>query len=239
MSSDTFRSVGNRFKTWLLGFSLKAKIVLLVALVVGIASFINAFDTIYSKFNSLFEESYDLDVHYRNLIIVPIDSSNQGVNGKFGIFLYNLTIVNINNPPSTIKEVTASAKIGESWLSTKLYSIRTGTDLGMDNSMVLVSERDTIFAGNWENIRTKIALQSILPKGGTLNGSAVFVLDTNMENPKKISELRITITDFSKNRFDKHIKLDAEAFMAFDNHFRAKDRSFRQLDDHTIEWEKE
>lgn len=184
------------------------------------------------------KKGYALDFSFKNTTIVPIRSSNKNIDGKIAVCFYGSAIVNRNTFPSTIKKIEATVKIGKSWLSTILYDIKIGTLENGDNAIVLLSDtsQDMIFLMKWENIHTKINQKKVLTPGEILSGSAVFILDSSIEEAKDIKIIRITISDFLNNKSIQQVNIDTKVFDAISKGFKLIDRGFLQKDNNKLEW---
>ena len=70
----------------------------------------------------ILKAGYHVDFSSENTFVVPIESSNQSVNGQLAIGFYGIAIVNNNSFSSTIKDIELHAKIENKWLKTRLYT---------------------------------------------------------------------------------------------------------------------
>lgn len=191
---------------------------------------------IWDKFR---RKGYDMDFTLENTIIVPAVSSNQNVNNKTAICFYQMTIVNKNLFSTTIKNVEVSAKIGKSWYKTTPHRIKTGKLKDATDVAVLSNGQTSIFIQGWKNLHAEIHRQNALSDGGVLRGSAVFILETDIDKAKHISKLKILISDYLKKRSVKYVKTQDKWLNDAKKNFRIVDKELVQIDDKTFQWRNE
>lgn len=208
-------------------------------MIVLITSLICAISAVLLMLNRFLRRGYDIEFTFENAVIVPIVSSKKHINNNTAICFYSLTIVNKNAFSSTIRSVEAFARIGKSWHETTLYDIRTGKlENGID-AVILSNGQENIVMMRWKNLRGQIQLHNVLPNGGVLKGSVVFVLDADMNKARDIGKVKILISDYLKNRSTKYVRIQERMFDAMNENFKIVDRAFTQTNSKVFEWEHE
>ena len=142
------------------------------------------------------------------------DTSQMSDNsGNIGLLLYSLNIVNSSEENLTIKEVVARYTLNGRQFATESVVLLTGTcysPLHKKDINVVIIKRGAgkLVLQNWINLRTKIGERTVLPPGGVLTGSALFVLGFNsVEALSKIRNLELVVVDYSGGEAVQEIKL--------------------------------
>ena len=91
----------------------------------------------------------------------------------------------------------------------------------------------------WKNLYAEICKQNALPDGGVLKGSAVFMLDAEINKTRDISKIKILISDYLKKKSVKYVRIEEKTFDAMDKNFKIIDKEFTQINDETFEWRDE
>lgn len=60
----------------------------------------------------------------------------------------------------------------------------------------------------WDNLRTEIGKHNVIPAGGVLSGSAIFILEAkNIDEVSEVTNLEIVVTDYSGNESIHSLKI--------------------------------
>lgn len=180
-----------------------------------------------------------MDFALENTIIIPVVSSNKNVNNKTAICFYHMTIVNKNPFSTTIKNVEAFARIGKSWHKTTLCNVKTGKLKNGIDAVILSNGQENVVMMRWKNLHAEICQQDPLPNGGVLKGSAVFMLDVEINKTRDISKVKILISDYLRRRSVKYVRIEEGTFDAMNKNFKIVDKEFTQINDETFEWRDE
>lgn len=161
--------------------------------------------TIIAPLSSIikFKKHIKLDINVANTTFARCLLPGNTNNGNIGIALYDLKIVNSSEENSTIKEVILRYTLNGKVFTAESYVLLTGTlysplDKKDINAIIIRRGSDRVVLMRWNNLRTEIGEYKVLPPGGVLSGSALFVLgfDT-IEALSKIKKLEMVIVDYS------------------------------------------
>lgn len=125
--------------------------------------------------------------------------------GHISILFYGLKIANISDSPFTVKDVKIEYTFkGQNYSDISNVILTSSIYLEHKNEhtdcIAINSKGQNIILMGWKNLRNVIGEYNLIPPGGILAGSALFILQIkNIEEVKEITNLRILITDYSNN----------------------------------------
>lgn len=146
-----------------------------------------------------------LDIDSKNTLFSRYINSGNSKSGNICIAFYGMTIVNASNNPFTVKDVILRYKFKGNDYNSISHVVLTGTiyaplDKKKINALIIHSNGNNIVLMRWDNIRTEIGKRNIIPAGGVLSGSAIFVLETNkIEELAEITNSELVVIDYSGN----------------------------------------
>ncbi len=161
--------------------------------------------TIIAPLSSIikFKKHIKIDINFANTTFARCLLPGNTNNGNIGITFFELKIVNLSEENTTIKEVILRYTLNDKVFTTESYVLLTGTlysplDKKDINAIIIKRGSDRIFLMGWNNLRTEIGEYKVLPPGGVLSGSALFVLGFNtIEDLSKIEKFEMVIVDYS------------------------------------------
>lgn len=146
-----------------------------------------------------------LDIDSKNTLIARFISSGNSKSGNMCLAFYGMKIVNSSNDPYTVKDVILRYQLKGKEFSDISHVVITGTiyaslDKKNINSLIVQCKGSNIVLMGWENLRTEIGKHNIIPAGGVLSGSAIYILEaSSLDEVSEIQNLEIVVTDFSGN----------------------------------------
>lgn len=154
-----------------------------------------------------------LDINSKNTLIARFISSGNSKTGNMCLAFYGMTIVNTSNEPYTVKDVTLRYQLKGREYSDISHVVITGTifaplDKKEKNALIIHSNGDKIVCMGWDNLRTEIGKHNVIPAGGVLSGSAIFILEAkNIDEVSEVTNLEIVVTDYSGNKSIHSLKI--------------------------------
>lgn len=154
-----------------------------------------------------------LDIDSKNTLFSRYINSGNSKSGNICLAFYGMTIVNTSDKPFTVKDVILRYTLKGNDYSSISHVVLTGTiytplDKKEKNALIVHNNGNNIVLMGWNNIRTEIGERNILPAGGVLSGSAIFVLETNkIEELAEVTNSELVVTDYSSNESIHPIEL--------------------------------
>lgn len=146
-----------------------------------------------------------LDIDSKNTLFARFINSGNSKSGNICLAFYGMKIVNTSNEPFTVKDVILRYQFKGEEYSSISQVVLTGTiyaplDKKEINALIVHSNGNNIVLMGWDNIRTEIGKHNVIPAGGVLSGSAIFILETNnIDELVEITSPTIVVTDYSGN----------------------------------------
>ena len=192
-------------------FQIIIKIVLtLVLLYLIILIWTNEIDvkkTVMFHLSSIikFNKAHKININIDNTSFARCSLPGNINNGNFGLVLYGFKIINSSEENLTMKEVIVRYTLNGKVFSVESSALLTGTLYDPQkkkniNAIIVKHGADRVIHMGWNNITSEIGDNRVLPPGGVLSGSALFVLGfRSIEELSKIKEFKIVIVDYSGN----------------------------------------
>jgi hypothetical protein len=154
-----------------------------------------------------------LDINSKNTLVARFISSGNSKSDYMCLAFYGMKIVNTSNEPYTVKDVILRYQLKGKEYSDISYVVITGTifaplDKKEKNALIIHSNGDSIVCMGWNNLRTEIGKHNVIPAGGVLSGSAIFILEAkNIDEVSEVTNLEIVVTDYSGNESIHSLKI--------------------------------
>ncbi len=160
----------------------------------------------------------ELDWDLEELWYAAFYDDGDALNGNLVIVFYNQTFVNNSDSDWTIKSVEIAYKVdGKKYQHSSKSVITSPVPTATENSESIIFSNgiDSIVLMGWKNLGTIIGGYPLIPQGGVIKASALYVLECEPAEIEKVSNVFLVITAY-KNRVSKQkIKLEAKMRKGF------------------------
>jgi hypothetical protein len=201
------------------------------AIIIGLLTLIPVGFFVYDRFLKL---PHAVSVEHGNVRFARIISKTDQRNEKLALLVYDLKVINTHSNPITIKEILLRYSDGENIKECRPYSIPTGEIEGKQ-AIAMSNSKDQIVIA-WENIWDKVISSNIVPPGGILRGSALFILAMPVDHAHDIKSLSLVVRDFNANESEHISHVQDKWLEAIQNNFSLIDARVKKVGDN-IEWE--
>ena len=164
-----------------------------VGLAVGILTLVPVAYFLYSR---IIRRRHRVDFQVANVSLARVVSPNPRHHDKLALVTYGLTFVNSGPDPVTLKEVLLRYRF-ETTREAHAEVIPTGNVHGK-TSVAMTNGSDKIILA-WSDLRDALLKRNVLPRGGTISGSAVFFLDAPVDRYRDVSRCALLVRDYSGN----------------------------------------
>ena len=218
-------------------WQILVKVILTIILVYGIivvwASDIDIKKTILAPFSSVikFKKHLNIDVNIDNIVITRFIFPGHKYSGNFGLLFYSLKIVNSSEDNCTIKKVDLRYTLDGKINSIAPNTLLTGTgyfplEKKDVNAIIVRRAEENLVLLNWQNLATEIGEHKVLPPGGVLSGSALFVFEFNeVEKLSNMRNVELVITDYLGEESVQEIKL-LDNWIETAKYYRVENKEF-------------
>lgn len=169
---------------------------------------------LYDRF---FRKKHRINIEPGNVIYAKVFSNSEERKGKLAFAMYDLKVINSGIRPFTVKDIVLRYYDENKEYESRLYSIRTSSiggnqfianvhiskilmidQAGGQQKVVIENCKENIYIA-WENIWKKIVTRRVLQPGEMLDGSALFILDIDVDNADKIKNVSLLVKDYEGN----------------------------------------
>lgn len=204
----------------------------IISIIIGVLALIPVFWFIKSKFG----KKHGFEINYKNAMLLPIVSDGYP-NGHLALVFYGIKVINLSDSGRTIKALELQCNVNGKKRVIDSYFVHPGKIKTGQNAVVVTNNIDTIFLMNWNNLRSEIGDYKVLVQGAILNGSAVFVIESE-QNDVLLDNASLVIIDYSGARTKQRVELQESLKDAMGKGFKLINSRFELDDNDQIIWEK-
>jgi hypothetical protein len=163
-------------------------------------------------------------------LLVEDSGINSKLNGRRALFVYDFMIVNNTDSITTLRGVQLTYEQGQVKRETAGFVFPVGTLKNGESALMVSSPKGHVFLVNWVDIRLIFAENKEKPAGAIWRGSAIFLLDENLESFEQVLNPKLVVRDY----LDRESELSISPQVKSD--LKVRLQKFVQHQDDSFSW---
>lgn len=168
---------------------------IIIATIVGIIAIIKTIHVLYERY---LKTPHKIGIDFGNVKLTKVYSTNKNINAKIALVCFDLKIINNTNKNLTLKDVYLEFYTDKESKAIQPHHLPK-SEKETEYSFLLTNLKDFIFF-KWKNIKSVIIERKVIPPGGLISGSALFISDISISSVNKINGVNLIVEDYWGNR---------------------------------------